>query len=118
MSNKKFDDRYRLDVMNEQRPDELDWLEYGNDIAGDPESQRLLDEEYDALTADRAHVRQINARRKDEETMQLPLNVVRMIETAKKLFNVEDFQRSDLRPQDVVPTVQSMLDRMQHGPWP
>lgn len=112
MSNKKFDDRYRLDVMNEQRPDELDWLEYGNDIAGDPESQRLLDEEYEALTADRAHVRQINARRKDDETMQLPLNVVRIIETAKKLFNVEDFQRSDLKPSDVIPAVQSMLDRM------
>ncbi|KAH7368496.1 DNA-directed RNA polymerase II subunit RPB1 [Plectosphaerella cucumerina] len=112
MSHKKFDDRYRLDVMDENRPDELDWLEYGNEIAGDPESQRLLDEEYEALLSDRKLVRDINARRKDDETMQLPLNIVRIIDTARKLFNVEDFQRSDLKPQDVIPAVQAMLDRM------
>ncbi|KAH6692661.1 DNA-directed RNA polymerase II subunit RPB1 [Plectosphaerella plurivora] len=112
MSHKKFDDRYKLDIMDENRPEELDWLEYGNDISGDPESQRLLDEEYEALLNDRKQVREINARRKDDETMQLPLNIVRIIDTARKLFNVEDFQRSDLKPQDVIPPVQAMLDRM------
>ncbi|KAL2757052.1 hypothetical protein ACRALDRAFT_1093047 [Sodiomyces alcalophilus JCM 7366] len=112
MSNKKFDERYRLDVMDQDRPEELDWLEYGNELVGDIEVQHLLDQEYEALVADRKLIREINARRKDEEMTQLPLNVIRLIETAKRLFNVEDFQRSDLTPQDVVPAVQAMLDRM------
>ncbi|KAF9875789.1 hypothetical protein CkaCkLH20_06721 [Colletotrichum karsti] len=112
MSNKAFANRFRLDVMDETRPEELDWLEYGNEISGDPAVQQLLDEEYEALLADRKQVRQINFKRKDDESMQLPLNIVRLMETSKKLFAVEDFQRSDLRPQDVIPAVQAMLNRM------
>ncbi|ROT39993.1 RNA polymerase Rpb1 [Sodiomyces alkalinus F11] len=112
VSTKKFDQRYRLDVMDHNRPGELDWLEYGNELVGDIEVQHLLDQEYEALQADRKLIREINARRKDEEMTQLPLNIIRLIETAKRLFNVEDFQRSDLTPQDVVPAVQAMLDRM------
>ncbi|KAH0444210.1 DNA-dependent RNA polymerase ii largest [Colletotrichum camelliae] len=112
MSDKKFADKFRLDVMDETRPDELDWLEYGNEISGDPSVQQLLDEEYEALLADRKQVRQINFKRKDDESMQLPLNIVRLMETSKKLFAVEDFQRSDLKPSDVIPAVQAMLNRM------
>ncbi|KAI8250485.1 DNA-directed RNA polymerase II subunit RPB1 [Colletotrichum sp. SAR11_239] len=112
MSDKKFADRFRLDVMDETRPDELDWLEYGNEISGDPSVQQLLDEEYEALLHDRKQVRKINFKRKDDESMQLPLNIVRLMETSKKLFAVEDFQRSDLKPQDVIPAVQAMLNRM------
>ncbi|GKT64622.1 DNA-directed RNA polymerase II subunit Rpb1 [Colletotrichum tofieldiae] len=112
MSDKKFADRFRLDVMDENRPEELEWLEYGNEIAGDPSVQQLLDEEFEALAADRKQVRQINFKRKDDESMQLPLNIIRLMETSKKLFAVEDFQRSDLRPQDVIPAVQAMLNRM------
>ncbi|KAF3806693.1 DNA-directed RNA polymerase II subunit rpb1 [Colletotrichum gloeosporioides] len=112
MSDKKFADRFRLDVMDETRPEELDWLEYGNEISGDPSVQQLLDEEYEALLHDRKQVRKINFKRKDDESMQLPLNIVRLMETSKKLFAVEDFQRSDLKPQDVIPAVQAMLNRM------
>ncbi|KAM0329387.1 hypothetical protein ACHAQA_004694 [Verticillium albo-atrum] len=112
MSTKKFDDRYKLDIMDANKPEELEWLEYGNVIAGDPAAQQLLDEEYEALCEDRRIVREINFRRKDDESMQLPLNIVRIMETAKKLFNVADFQRSDLTPQDVIPAVAAMLERM------
>ncbi|KAJ9151800.1 DNA-directed RNA polymerase subunit [Pleurostoma richardsiae] len=112
MSIPAFEARYRLDVMDEARPTALDALEYANDIVGDPTVQQLLDTEYEQLLADRKLVREINARKKDEEMMQLPLNIVRIIETSKKLFKLDDAQRSDLLPQDVVPIVQTVLDRM------
>ncbi len=61
---------------------------------------------------DRQTVRKINERRKDDETMQLPLNIVRIIDSAQKLFGLDDAQRSDLQPEDVIPKVQSFLNRM------
>ncbi|KEZ42345.1 DNA-directed RNA polymerase II subunit rpb1 [Scedosporium apiospermum] len=112
MSNADFESRYRLDVMANKRPAALDALEYGNEIVGDPAVQQLLDEEYDALWSDRNNVREINAKKKGDEMMQLPLNVIRIIDSARRLFGVDGSQRSDLRPQDVIPAVQAMLDRM------
>lgn len=120
MSTPAFDGRYRFDVMAGKRPKELEALEYGNEIAGDPAAQLLLDEEYDALVADRVLVRKVNERTKGDESMQLPLNVARIIDSAKRLFNIKESQRSDLRPEDVIPAVQNMLTRMTivRGPDP
>ncbi|EON98349.1 putative dna-directed rna polymerase ii largest subunit protein [Phaeoacremonium minimum UCRPA7] len=112
MSNAAFADRYKLDVMDESRPAAFEALEYANEISGDPVAQELLDAEYEHLLEDRKLVRDINSRKKDEEMMQLPLNIVRIIDSAKKLFKIDDTQRSDLRPQDVIPAVQGLLDRM------
>ncbi|KAI6356945.1 hypothetical protein MCOR25_007789 [Pyricularia grisea] len=112
ISNSKFDGMYKLDVMTETRPRELNALEYGNEIFGDPAVQQLLDEEYDAIKADRQLIREINYKKKDDNDMQLPLNVARVIENAKKLFKIDDAQRSDLRPQDVIPVVKGFLERM------
>ena len=119
MSLAAFEKRFRLDVMGNIRSRALESLEYANEIAGDPEAQSLLDAEYDSLMADREHIRTISKKRltsilgkKDEEMMQLPLNVVRIINSAQKTFKVDDVQRSDLRPQDVVPVIQKMLDNM------
>lgn len=113
MSARAFDDRYRLDVMDESTSaSALEMLEYGKELTSDPMVQELLDAEYDQLVSDRKLVRDINARKKDEEMMQLPLNVVRIIDTAKKLFKLDDTQRSDLTPKDVIPAVQSLTDRM------
>lgn len=112
MSTAAFEARYRLDVMASKRPKALDALEFGNEIAGDPAVQQMLDEEYEALLADRKIAREINAFRKGDEVMALPLNVFRIIESAKRLFNIDESQRSDLRPEDVIPAVESMLSRM------
>jgi len=112
MSDAAFEKRYRLDVMDESRPAALETLEYGNEIAGDVEAQRLLDQEFEALAEDRRVIREVNSRKKLEEMMQLPLNVVRLIDTAMRTFPQDDSGRSDLRPQDVIPAVQKMLDMM------
>ena len=111
MSDKAFADRYRLDVMDEKRPINSDLLEHGNELAGDLSVQQLLDEEWEQLKADRKMLRQVNYKKKDEE-MQLPLNIVRIIDSARRLFKVDDAQRSDLHPAEVIPQVRQLLDRM------
>ncbi|KAK0657586.1 hypothetical protein B0T16DRAFT_317105 [Cercophora newfieldiana] len=113
MSNSKFDDLFRLDVMDESRSsDDLAKLEYGREISSDPMTQELLDQEYEKLVADRKLIRTINLRNKGDDKMYLPLNVVRIIESAKKLFKVDEGQRSDLTPKDVIPAVQALIDRV------
>lgn len=121
MATRAFEDRYRLDVMDESSSAAaLDSLEYGRELSSDPSVQELLDSEYDQLLVDRKLVREINARKKDEEMMQLPLNVIRIIDTAKKLFKLDDTQRSDLTPKDVIPAVKGLIERMSvvRGPDP
>lgn len=112
VSDAVFEARYRLDVMDEPRPAALDALEYGNEIAGDPAVQQLLDQEYEQLLQDRNIVRGTKLRKTDDEMFQLPLNVVRIIDSAKKLFKLDGSARSDLRPQDVIPRVQALMGRM------
>jgi DNA-directed RNA polymerase II subunit RPB1 len=113
MSNDNFDKRFRLDVMDEATSAAaLESLEYGREMISDPAVQEVLDQEYEQLAADRQLVRRINHRKQAEDHMQLPLNIARIIETAKKLFKVDDSHRSDLTPNDVIPVVKALLDRM------
>lgn len=112
-SNAAFEKRFRLDVMDETSAGSaMEVLEYGREMISDPSVQSLLDEEWEQLTKDRAQVRLINKNKKDDDSMQLPLNIARIIETAKKLFKVDASQRSDLTPKDVIPAVQALLNRM------
>jgi DNA-directed RNA polymerase II subunit RPB1 len=80
--------------------------------SGDLEVQQLLDEEWEQLKLDRAMLRDVNLKKKDDEMMQLPMNVVRIIDSAKRLFKVDDSQRSDLHPAEVIPQVKELLERM------
>ncbi|KAL2210483.1 DNA-directed RNA polymerase II largest subunit [Sarocladium strictum] len=111
ISDAALEKKFRLDLAN---PPE--WLhteyEYGNELAGDKTSMDLLDSEWENILADRKEVRRINEPKLDEDTMQLPLNIARIIEAAKRVFGVKATDRSNLRPQDVVPVVQSTLDNM------
>jgi DNA-directed RNA polymerase II subunit RPB1 len=112
LSDKAFADRYRLDIMDERNPLSSELLEHANELAGDLGVQQLLDEEWDQLRADRAMLRDVNFKKKDEEMMQLPMNVIRIIDSAKRLFKVDDAERSDLHPAEVIPQVRQLLDRM------
>lgn len=112
LDDKKFADRYKLDVMDTENPISPDLLEQANDISGDIDVQHLLDEEWEQLNRDRAMLRDVNFKKKDDEMMQLPMNVVRIIDSAKRLFKVDDSQRSDLHPAEVIPQVKELLERM------
>jgi DNA-directed RNA polymerase II subunit RPB1 len=112
MNDAKFAEAYRLDVMDEEQAPSSDLLEHANDITGDLAVQQLLDEEWEQLKADRAMLRDVNYRKKDEEMMQLPMNVIRIIDSAKRLFKTDENERSDLHPAEVIPQVRQLLDRM------
>jgi DNA-directed RNA polymerase II subunit RPB1 len=112
MSDNAFANMYRLDVMDEKQPISSDLLEHANELAGDLAVQQLLDEEWEQLKEDRRLVRQVNWKNNDGEHRQLPLNIGRIIESARRLFKVDDTQRSDLHPADVVPQVRQLLDRL------
>lgn len=108
----QFKKRFHLDVMADKPVTALDKLEFGNEMAGDPDVQALLDEEFNMLEADRVELREICTKMDADESFQLPLNIGRLIEMSKKLFNVDDNRRSDLRPDDVIPVVRNLIDRM------
>lgn len=111
MSDAAFEKQYRLDLANPP-----DWFkkdyEYGNELTGDKASMDLLDSEWDALVACRQQVRVINRPKQGDEMMQLPLNIGRIIQTSKRVFNIKETDRSNLRPSDVIPVVQGLLDNM------
>ncbi|KAI0007643.1 beta and beta-prime subunits of DNA dependent RNA-polymerase [Xylariaceae sp. FL0662B] len=108
-----FEARFRMDVMEAVRQSSLDALEYGQDLVGDAHVQELLDMEYETICKDREFLRGLKGRvEKLEDAFQLPLNVGRLIESSKKLLKVDDTKRSNLTPQDVIPVVKSLLDRM------
>ena len=115
LSDKEFEKKYHLDVMDESEPLSSDLLEHGTELAGDLKVQQLLDEEWEQLRVDRAMLRKVitlRREKKDDDNMQLPMNVVRIIDSARRLFKVDDTQRSDLHPAEVIPQVKQLLDRM------
>ncbi|KAH0252214.1 RNA polymerase II largest subunit, partial [Aureobasidium melanogenum] len=109
-SDSQFEKKFRIDVMDPKMSLSPDILEQAHEIAGDVEVQRHLDAEYEALLADRALLRE--GRTDDEETHQLPLNITRIVESAKTRFRIKDGARSDLHPSDVIPKVQNLLDQI------
>ncbi|KAH6664075.1 putative DNA-directed RNA polymerase II subunit rpb1 [Halenospora varia] len=112
LSDKAFEERFRLDVMDDRNAVSSDLLEHANELAGDIVVQELLDLEYDKLLEDRAMLRDVNFKKKDDEMMQLPLNIIRIIDSARRLFKVDDSMRSDLHPSEVIPQVQQLLERL------
>ncbi|TIA40621.1 putative DNA-dependent RNA polymerase II largest subunit [Aureobasidium pullulans] len=109
-SDSQFEKKFRIDVMDPKMSLSPDILDQAHEIAGDVEVQRHLDAEYEALLADRAQLR--DGRTDDEETHQLPLNITRIIESAKTRFRIKDGARSDLHPSEVIPKVQNLLDQI------
>lgn len=112
ISEAEFARRYRLDIMDDRDPISADFLEHANELAGDLDVQALLDQEWEQLCADRIMLRDVNKRRDVEDMMQLPMNIIRIIDSARRLFKVDDNYRSDLHPAEVIPQVQQLLDRL------
>ncbi|KAF2182521.1 beta and beta-prime subunits of DNA dependent RNA-polymerase [Zopfia rhizophila CBS 207.26] len=109
-STAKFEQRFRVDVMGDHYPISPDVLDLASEIQGDIDVQRHLDSEWEQLCKDRDFLRAGAA--DDTEQLQLPLNVVRMIQAAKTKFRIKDGARSDLHPIEVITKVHELLDRL------
>ena len=109
-SDKQFEKKFRVDVMDPELSLSTDILEQATEIAGDVTVQRYLDEEWEDLLKDRSFLRK--GKLDDSEQMQLPLNVMRIFDTAKTKFRIKDGARSDLHPAEVIPKVRTLLDNL------
>ncbi|KAH8682457.1 hypothetical protein BX600DRAFT_374449 [Xylariales sp. PMI_506] len=107
-----FENRYRLDVM-ERDAAAVEGLENPSAILGDPDAQALLDMEFEQISKDRDFLREFKMKaEKLEDSIQMPLNISRLIESTKKMLKVDDAKRSDLTPDYVIPTVKNLIDGM------
>lgn len=114
-SDKAFEKKFRVDVINEDGNELVlssDVLEQASEIKGDSTVQQYLDEEFEQLTQDREYMRQWVSKDKVEESYPLPLNIIRTIESAQTKFRIRPGTRSDLRPDEVIPRVRELLDRL------
>ncbi|KAF2839315.1 DNA-directed RNA polymerase II subunit [Patellaria atrata CBS 101060] len=112
ISDRLFERKFKIDVMSNDPAFTLtnDVLEGADDLRGNYEVQQLLDMEFEALAQDRAFIRE--AKDNDEDKYALPLNVQRIIETARTKFRIKDGARSNLNPSEVIPQISALLDRL------
>jgi len=106
-----FERRFKVDVLSTDRPDiSTKWLAGANEYQGDVDIQRYLDEEFENIKFDREFIRadQVGS---DNQAFQLPLNIHRMIESAKARFGIKDGP-SDLHPIEVITQVRDLLDSL------
>ena len=111
-SDHQFQKKFRVDVTDE-RPDlsiSPELLEQADVIRSDMGVQRLLDQEFELLVKARETLRY--RKEEDSEMLQLPINVIRILDSAKTIFKIKDGARSNLHPADVIPEVNALLDRL------
>lgn len=111
-SEKEFERKFRVDVMDDSKMIPPQYLVVAQEIAGDIEVQRFLDEEWEALKEDRAFLRDIQPRTEIQERLQLPINVLRILENARTIFRIKDKQKSDLHPKYVIERVKELFTRL------
>jgi DNA-directed RNA polymerase II subunit RPB1 len=107
-SNKDFEKRFKLDLLDPEKTLSSDVLANVNQFKDDGEVQSLLDMEFDKLTEARKFLRTLET--DADEGKQLPINVGRILETAKTMFRIKPGSRSDLNPKKVIPAVENLLE--------
>ena len=109
-SDEAFEKKYRVDLMNPNLKISVDLLEDPSILSGDSDVQTYFDQEFEQLKSAREFVRYKRA--DDNEQLQLPINIIRIIDTAKSIFKIKKGMRSDLNPSDVIPQVNQLLERL------
>ena len=111
-SDKEFERKFRVDVMDESKSIPPQYLVVAQEIAGDMEVQQYLDEEWEQLKADRETLRNLQPKTEIMDRLQLPINVLRILENAKTIFRIKDKQKSDLHPKYVIERVKELFERL------
>lgn len=109
-NNEAFNRRYKIDLMDSSKSLKPSDIESGNDILGDIETQRLLDEEFDLLLKDREFLRH-----KDfpgDNGLHLPVNLKRVILNAQQIFNVDPNKATNLTVPEIIDGVKKLTERL------
>ena len=110
-SDAQFQKMFRVDTMNPEYTISSDHLEQADMLSSDAEAQKLLDAEFKELEDTRKELRDIR-RSDDNEQLQLPINIIRILDTARTLFKIREGARSDLYPSEVIPEVNRLLEKL------
>lgn len=112
LSDARFEQRYRVDVMDPQWDFKRGSLQVG---LIDPDSlqelQHLLDLEYDQLKEDRRLLRSFIFPNGDA-TVSLPVNIRRTIQNAQQIFHIDVRKASDLHPAEILAEVEQLLNKL------
>ena len=109
-SNKAFNDRFQVDIMSGDVSPWKGRLLQAREIQGDNELQEMFDQEYENLRNSQQLVRKMG--KGTEDSMQLPLNIGRIIDQAQKNFKIRRGDRTDLDPRYALNAVNQLLDRL------
>lgn len=110
MSHQKFEQAYRVDMMDPDWTFKSGTLQVGLD-EGTIEVQALLDEEYQQLCEDRDLLRGFIITSGDA-SRALPVNLRRIIQNAQQIFHIDTSKPSDLPPADIVQAVRELQERL------
>lgn len=110
-TNESFERRYRVDLMDSAKSLKSSRIESGNDIFGDIDLQRLLDEEYDQLLFDRNFLRTGTFPGSDSG-WHLPVNLRRVILNAQQIFNVDLNKASNLTVPEIINGVRDLSEKL------
>jgi DNA-directed RNA polymerase II subunit RPB1 len=112
LSEAKFEKTYKVDVLSTDKPQlPTSLLAGASEYQGDVDIQRHLDAEFDQIKIDREYLRTIIGQ-DDSQQFQLPLNIVRMIESAQARFNIRPSTVSDLHPTEAICQVRDLLESL------
>ena len=111
MNHADFWRRFKVDVMDPDLSIKPHLLEAGNQIAGNMEIQRVLDEEFEQLEKDRDMMRNFIFSDGDG-ARTLPVNFQRVIKNAQQIFNIDRRRPSDLNPIEIVNGVNELCTKL------
>ena len=110
-TNAAFENRYKINLIDSAKSLKPSLIESGNEIFGDIELQRLLDEEYSQLWEDRQFLRSGSFPGSDSG-WHLPVNLRRIILNAQQIFNVDLNKASNLTVPEIINGVKNLCERL------
>ncbi|KAJ2926883.1 hypothetical protein H1R20_g10219, partial [Candolleomyces eurysporus] len=112
LSNKEFEHKYRVDVMDPSGGFMPGVLQVGVDDSS-MELQAKLDEEFARLSEDRQLLRHfVFPRQGTTVSFYLPVNLHRIIHNATQIFHIDRRKPSDLEPTYIIDAVQELGERL------
>ncbi|QRW05817.1 DNA-directed RNA polymerase III subunit C5 [Ceratobasidium sp. AG-Ba] len=112
LSNRAFDRKYRVDVLEASSGFSQGTLQVGIDGTS-PELQYKLDREFAQLTEDRRILREFIFKIPDpNQAHYLPVNLRRIIENAQQIFHIDRRKPSDLEPAYIIDEITALTSRL------
>ncbi|KAL6937744.1 DNA-directed RNA polymerase II subunit rpb1 [Hanseniaspora osmophila] len=108
-SDKAFEKRYRIDVLDKDAEIIKNLLESGSEVVGDFKVQTLLNEEYRQLIKDRRFLRKVFV--DGESNWPLPVNIRRIIQNAQNTFKIDITKPTDLTIEEIINGIKKLEEK-------